>query len=272
MSIKSEGFKTEKRLNFNRKGVLSGLKGGLFIKSEGLMRHFKSKMKDKTTKMEGRIGSKAGLARVLSGLKGFDEAKVRLEQYITDGETAADILWNMYILGDIDGKVIVDLGAGTGILGIGAGLLGAKKVILVDMDKNALNIVKENISKLKSEGYDSICDMEIVERDIESRVGKEGGEGKKVIKGDIVVENPPFGTKVRHADIMFLEKALEIASVVYSLHKSESKGFLERFADKRNAKMTHAWKYELPLKAAFGFHTRRIHRISVSCFRFSTTK
>ena len=127
MSIKSEGFKTEKRLNFNRKGVLSGLKGGLFIKSEGLMRHFKSKMKDKTTKMEGRIGSKAGLARVLSGLKGFDEAKVRLEQYPTDGETAADILWNMYILGDIDGKVIVDLGAGTGILGIGAGLLGAKR-------------------------------------------------------------------------------------------------------------------------------------------------
>src|SRR3989338_11018879 len=171
-------------------------------------------MKDKTTKMEGRIGSKAGVARVLSGLKGFDEAKVRLEQYPTDGETAADILWNMYVLGDINGKVIIDLGAGTGILGIGAGLLGAKRVILVDIDKTALNIAKENISKVKSEGYNSLCEMEVVERNIEAMVGKEGGERDEGIKGDVVVENPPFGTKVRHADIMFLGKALETASVV----------------------------------------------------------
>lgn len=243
----------------------------LFIKSEGLRRHFNGKMKGKTAKSEGRIDSKAGLARILSGLKGFDEAKVRLEQYPTDGETAADILWNMYILGDIDGKVIVDLGAGTGILGIGAGLLGTKKVILVDMDKTALRIAKENILKVKSEGYNSICDMEIIERDIEEIGFKERGGREEGIKGDVVVENPPFGTKVRHADMRFLEKALEIAGVVYSLHKSESKWFLARFADKRKAKMTHAWRYELPLKAAFGFHTRRIHRISVSCFRFSTT-
>lgn len=228
-------------------------------------------MKGKTAKTEGVIGSKAGLARILSGLKGFDEAKVRLEQYITDGETAADILWNMYILGDIDGKVIVDLGAGTGILGVGAGLLGAKKVILVEIDKTALDIAKENISKVKSEGYSSVCDMEVIGKDIEEIRNKERCEGTKGLKGDVVVENPPFGTKVRHADIRFLEKALEIANVVYSLHKSESKGFLERFAAGKKAKITHIWRYDLPLKAAFAFHTRRIRRISVSCFRFSTT-
>ncbi|HLD42313.1 MAG TPA: hypothetical protein VJB06_04700, partial [archaeon] len=154
-------------------------------------------------------------------------------------------------------------------------LLGAKRVILVDIDKTALNIAKENISNVKSDGCNSLCEMEIVEKNIEVIWGKEkvrGVGGEKGIKGDVVVENPPFGTKVRHADIMFLGKALEIAGVVYSLHKSESKGFLERFAGKKKAKMTHAWRYELPLKAAFGFHTRRIHRISVSCFRFSTTK
>src|SRR3989344_2106994 len=133
-------------------------------------------MKGKTAKMGRGIGSKAGLARILSGLRMFDEAKVRLEQYTTDGETAADILWNMYILGDIDGKVIVDLGTGTGVLGIGAGLLGAKRVILVDIDKTALNIAKENISKVKSEGCNSLCEMEVVERNIEAMVGKEGGE------------------------------------------------------------------------------------------------
>lgn len=222
-------------------------------------------MKGKIAKNDGRVGSKAGLARILSGLRGFDEAKVRLEQYTIDGETAADILWNIYILGDINGKVIVDLGAGTGILGIGAGLLGAKRVILVDIDKTALNIAKENISKLKSEGYNSICDIKVMQKDI-------GELWDKSIKGDAVVENPPFGTKVRHADIKFLEKAFEIASVVYSLHKSESRGFLERFASRKKAKITYVWRYKLPLKAVLGFHTRRIHRIGVSCFRFSTTK
>ncbi|MBI2108499.1 methyltransferase [Candidatus Woesearchaeota archaeon] len=206
----------------------------------------------------GKIGSKAGLAIILSGLGGFDEAKVRLEQYPTDGNTAADMLWNAYLLGDIKDKEVIDLGAGTGILGIGAGLLGATKAILVDKDKNALEAARRNISKLKSEGYKGLDTIEIEEKDISEYRGK----------GDTVIENPPFGTKIRHNDAFFLEKALESAKVVYSLHKSESKGFLEKFAAKKGAEITHIWNYRLPLKAAFDFHRRRIHRIEASCFRF----
>ncbi len=205
--------------------------------------------------------SKSRLAIILSGLKGFSEPKVRQEQYLIDSEIAALMLWNAYLLDDIEKKVIADLGCGTGILGIGALLLGAKHVFFVDSDKNALEIAKKNILKVKSEGY---------------KLGKAGFMGKDIgklrIKADVVVQNPPFGTKIRHNDIFFLEKALETAPIVYSFHKSETKAFLERFSAKKNAKITHVWEFKFPLKATFSFHRRQIHRINVSCFRFEVLK
>ena len=75
-----------------------------------------------------QISSKSRLAVILSGLEGFSKPKVRQEQYLMDGEIGAFVLWNAYLLGDIKGKVIADLGCGTGVLGIGTLLLGAKHV------------------------------------------------------------------------------------------------------------------------------------------------
>ena len=204
-----------------------------------------------------RINSKSRLAIVLSGLSGFLEPKVRQEQYLMDGEIGASVLWNAYLLGDLEGKVIADLGCGTGMLGVGALLLGARKVIFVDSDKKALEIAKDNTSKVKSEGY-RLGKAEFISQDIREL---------KIVT-DVVLENPPFGTKVTHADAFFLEKALKTSPVVYSFHKSETKAFLERFSAEKNATITHVWDFKLPLKASFSFHRRKIHRINVSCFRF----
>ena len=204
-----------------------------------------------------QIGSKSQLAVALSRLKGFEEPNVRQEQYATDSEVAGHMLWNAYMLGDIEGKVVADLGCGTGILGIGAILLGAKKVLFIDMDKKALESAKSNLLQVESE----------------SSIGKLGeficqGISEAKVKAETVIQNPPFGTKIKHNDAVFLEKALEIAPVVYSLHKSESKAFLEGFSAKNNAKITHIWDFKFPLKATMKFHRRQIRRIDVSCFRF----
>ena len=204
-----------------------------------------------------KIGSKSNLAIVLSGLKGFEIPKLRQEQYTIDSEVAATVLWNTYLLGDIKGKVIADLGCGTGILGIGAMLLGARKAYFIDSDEKALEIAKNNISKVKSEGY-RLNDVEFICQDIK----------QFKINVDIVIQNPPFGTKIKHNDIIFLEKALGISKIVYSFHKSENKGFLDRFSAQNNVKITHIWDFKFPLKATFSFHRRQIHRINVSCFRF----
>ena len=211
------------------------------------------------------IRSKSGLAIALSRLEAFSKPKVKAEQYISDSETAAFALWQAALLGDIKGKVIADLGCGTGLLGIGALLLGAKSVFFIDFDENALEKAKNNLLKVKSEGYD-IGKEDFILKDIAELKEAE------VAGTDVVIENPPFGTKVRHSDILFLEKALEIAPVVYSFHKSETKGFLERFAAKKNAKITHIWDFKFPLKAGFSFHRRQIHRINASCLRFVIEK
>ena len=174
-----------------------------------------------------------------------------------DSEIGASVLWNAYLIRDIGEKVIADLGCGTGMLGIGALLLGARKVIFVDSDEKALETAKSNILKVESEDY-SLGKTEFICKDI----------GELELKADVVFQNPPFGTKVSHNDVFFLENALKTAPIVYSFHKSETKGFLERFSSKKNAKITHVWGFRFPLKASFSFHRRQIHRIDVSCFRF----
>ena len=200
--------------------------------------------------------TKSGLAVLLSRLEGFKEPKVREEQYLMDSEIAAFVLWNAYLLKDIEGKAIADFGCGTGMLGVGALLMGARQVWLVDSDEKALETAKNNLSKVKSEGYD-FGKAEFVCSDI----------GKLEIKADIVIQNPPFGTKIRHNDIVFLQKALQTANVVYSFHKSETLGFLKRFLAGKNAKITHVFDFKFPIKASLSFHRRQIHRINVSCLR-----
>jgi len=45
---------------------------------------------------------------------------------------------------DVQGKNVLDMGCGSGILGIGAALLGAEKILCVDIDKNATDIAAKN--------------------------------------------------------------------------------------------------------------------------------
>ena len=95
------------------------------------------------------------MAVVLSQLKGFKKQKLKEEQYPTEPEIAAEVLWLMFLRREIEGKAIADLGSGTGILGLGALLLGAKKVFLVEKDKDAMKIAKENHEWLKEQGFET---------------------------------------------------------------------------------------------------------------------
>ena len=78
------------------------------------------------------------LAMQLSKLVSVESKKVQLEQYPTDSEIAAEILWAAFMQGDIEDKSIADFGCGNGILGIGALLLGAKRQCLLTLTINAL--------------------------------------------------------------------------------------------------------------------------------------
>ncbi len=202
--------------------------------------------------------TKKKLAKELSKLEGFQNPKPWLEQYMTDSETASFMLWNAYMLGDVEGKTILDLGSGTGVLGIGALLLGADKVVFIDIDEEAINVLKQNLKAISipPEKY------EVIKAD----VTKEDFLINH-LNIDVVVQNPPFGIQKHGMDVKFLTTSLNIASVVYSLHDSASLSFLKALQDKLGFRITHHWSVQLMLKQTMKFHKARVKRIQAVMLR-----
>ena len=204
------------------------------------------------------VNSKAGLAIILSKLKGFKNPSTKSEQYQTPSEIAATILWNAFLRDEIEGKVIFDPACGPGILGIGALLLGAKKVIFLDKDPKAIEILKENLEEKQiPETKYSIWVQDI--------------KSVKRFACDTIIMNPPFGVQSPHADKTFLEKAFLITSVIYTFHKKESDQFVRSLAKDYGfiVAETHTFLFDLP--ATQLYHTKRIHKVEVSCFRLIRT-
>ena len=189
------------------------------------------------------MANKSELALVLSMLKGFENPKAEYEQYQTPSELAATALWQAYMDGSIKGKSIVDLGCGTGIFGIGALLLGAKKVTFVDADENAIEIAKKNLVYAKNIAKEKL-NAKFARNDIKDFKGK----------SDVVIENPPFGVQKPHIDKLFLQVAMKTAPLIYSFHKIESKNFIEKFARDNGYKVIGITELRFPIKAIFRFH------------------
>lgn len=201
------------------------------------------------------IRSKRDLEVILSKLKTFEKPSLTLEQYPTPGDIAADWVWNMALKGEVAGKVIVDAGSGPGVIGIGLLLLGARTVIFIDKDPEIMQVCRQNYEKIK-EGYE-IGTAEFITHDFSLFDGE----------ADIVVQNPPFGTKQEHADKKFLEKAFAAAPVVYSMHKWSTQKFVEAIARDFNFQITDVWRYEFPIKAAFTFHEKPVQVVDVGLWR-----
>ncbi|AEH24930.1 METTL5 family protein [Pyrococcus yayanosii] len=198
---------------------------------------------------------KKELAIILSKLKGFRSPKPWLEQYRTPGNVAAELLWLAFTLGDLEGKVIADLGAGTGVLTVGACLLGAKRVHAVEVDGDALTVLRENVSSMGFEG----C-VQVFKGDVSAFA----------VRVDTVVMNPPFGAQRKGADRPFLLKAFEVADVVYLIHlaKPEVRRFIEAFVRDNGFLITHRLTTWLEIPAQFFFHRKRLARIAVDIYRF----
>jgi len=190
------------------------------------------------------------LAMQLSKLVSVKDKKVNLEQYQTDSEIAAEILWAAFMQGDIEDKSIADFGCGNGILGIGALLLGAKKAMLVDIDNKCINPANDNLKSLKLKATLLNCDISKVQG-----------------RFDTVLQNPPFGTKTEHADKVFLLKAMESADVVYSFHKSPTEKFVNAVAEDNGFHIVNKWLFKFPIKQSFDFHKKKVFYADVGCYR-----
>ena len=198
---------------------------------------------------------KKHLAMLLSRLEGFHKPRPELEQYRTPGNVAAELLWLAHSFGDVEGKVLADLGAGTGVLSVGAALLGAEKVYAVEVDSKAIEVARRNVLSLNLEDKIEFINADVSE--FNRRV-------------DTVIMNPPFGSQRRHADRPFLTKAFEVADTVYSIHlaKPEVRNFIEKFSADKGFTATRLTTPSFEIPAQFFFHRKKLERILVDLYLF----
>lgn len=185
--------------------------------------------------MANRKMSIKRLESCLQNLDGFDEPKVSLEQYATPPHIGALLINTIDTsFNDLDGKIVADLGCGTGRLAVGSILCGAKMVYGFDIDRDALNVGLENINSVLGDGdsdkdvstsaYKGCRNFNLVQADIASLHCDKFWEPWRDFF-DTVIMNPPFGTKQNAGlDMKFLKRAIDISSgSVYSLHKTTTR-------------------------------------------------
>jgi putative methylase len=202
-----------------------------------------------------KITKKRHLEMIIQNIPSHESPKVHLEQYTTPANIAADVLWNAYSLGDIEYKKIIDLGCGTGIFAIGAALLGAHDVKCIDIDSDAIEIAKEQAIK---NGVGDVIDF--FRKDVQDFHGN----------GDTVIQNPPFGAQkagTKNADRIFMKKALESASVVYSFHIKETEEFVEKYFLSLGGYLTHKFNYRFSIPKIYDFHKKEKINVDVLVFR-----
>jgi len=173
-----------------------------------------------------------------------------LEQYSTPASVAADLVYTAFMLGDVKDMDIVDLGCGTGILAIAASLLGADTVKAIDVDAESIEVAREAAKELGAE-------VEFIQGDISSFADR----------CDTVIMNPPFGAQVKHADRAFIEKAIGMSNVIYSLHNGNTAEFIRGFAADLEAGVTREWDYEFTIRKQFDFHSHDRVEVDVTAFR-----
>lgn len=203
---------------------------------------------------------KKQLEIVLQQMKEPVAAKPDLEQYTIPADLAASMVHFAYMRGDIKGKTVFDFGCGTGRLAIGAAVMGAKKVVGVDIDEKVIEVAKENL-KLVSSLDDIRMSGEVgfIHKDIQKFRGK----------GDTVLQNPPFGIQAEHLDRLFLEKALQSVKVIYSLHKNgyfKTRRFLRKFIESKGGEVEEILKFVFTIPHMFKFHTKEKYSYNVDLY------
>jgi putative methylase len=203
------------------------------------------------------MSTKTRLAQQLAVVAGFEDPRVDLEQYRTPPDLAAHLVHTADLHGDVQGRIVVDLGTGTGMLALGAVLRGPDAVVGLDLDPDPLATARANERRVAA-----ATDVEWVLGD--ATAGSLCPDGPTT-----VVMNPPFGAQSgnEHADRAFLATAAEIADVSYSVHNAGSESFVSAFVADEGGEVTHAFEAELDLPHQFDFHDADARALTVEVYR-----
>tara|TARA_E500000081_G_C5919119_1_gene255558 strand:- start:1 stop:588 length:588 start_codon:yes stop_codon:yes gene_type:complete len=177
--------------------------------------------------------------KILFNSPDFKQPIPELEQYSTPPDIALEMIKKVNASGNLSGKV-ADLGCGTGRLAIAAAILGAK-VTGFEIDQKAISIAKD---------YSKLNNLEItwINQPIE-------GVDDNF---DTVIMNPPFGSQRPGADKIFLEKAMEIAAHIWTIHLSGTRKFIEKLVEDNNYQIIELYEFRYPLEKTMPFHSKDV--------------
>lgn len=190
---------------------------------------------------------------LLSQLKPTPNPKLHFESYPLDVRSAVRMLRLAgYVHDDIIGKRVVDLGCGSGVLAIGAALIGGRTVVGVDIDRGSVLTATENTERMG-------LDVEYIVGDIETVCGS----------FDTVLMNPPFGSWHRGADRVFLKKAIGLAEVAYSLHKraEQNRRFLRAQIKVFGGEVDSIHEMDIVIPRSYDFHKQNRFQVKADLYR-----
>ncbi|TKJ27078.1 MAG: DNA methylase [Promethearchaeota archaeon Loki_b31] len=208
--------------------------------------------------------NKKDLISLVQQTKIFTSPKIELEQYCTDANSAVDIIYFAGVeFNDIKNRLIFDLGAGTGRLSISCAYLQAKYVLSIDIDFDAIKILKGNVKDLDLEAVILPICADINRFEISAQLFP-----KEL--NITTIMNPPFGVQKKTADRFFLQKAFAFSDVVYSIHLANEKvhNFISKFVSSKNWSINYVLPFNLVLERSFPFHTKKTKKVAVNVYRF----
>ncbi len=202
------------------------------------------------------MATKRELVQQLGVVAGFDDPSAPLEQYRTPPELAAHLVHLADLRGDVEGRTVLDLGSGTGMLALAAALRGPERVVGVDLDRAALATARENRRRVAAVASVSFLQGDAARPPLSTTDAT-------------VVMNPPFGAQDgnEHADRGFLAAAADLARVSYSIHNAGSREFVTAFADDEGGAVTDSYRAALDLPRQFDFHDEESREIEVEVYR-----
>ena len=118
------------------------------------------------------------------------------------------------IQNEIEGKVVLDLFAGSGAFGAECISRNADKVFFVDHEKKAINVIKQNTRNM-------VEDFEILNMGFEDALAK---FSKDSVKFGLVYLDPPYKSDfaVKSLNILSQNKLLEDGAVIVVEHASQN--------------------------------------------------
>lgn len=196
------------------------------------------------------------LAMQLSSLTPHPCQSIELEQYPTEGNLAAAWLTKIDIGDGFEGKHVLDLGAGNGVLGIGAAFLGAKHVTMVECDAMTVEVLQENVRNV--DGM-AMCTI------LESRV--EGRPLAVEVPVDMAIMNPPWGVQTKRADRAFFETifAMQIP-LIHFIHSIEAEHLLP-LAYENGYELHSIYQDDFRLPPAYAHHSKNKASTRIRCYR-----